>query len=127
MGCRGGHEHDQLKYGLSLYISREKRPSNMETSFPAFSPTRPTRRVVRREPREPGCQTRHNDLFSHYNLILRKLKEKCPKGARKYTKRIVLIPPGHPTILLKSNLFNIAAVSVKGLLFKKNICTLDSH
>ena len=52
-----GHEHDQLKYGLSLYISREKRPSNIETSFPAFSPTRPTRRMVRREPWERGCQT----------------------------------------------------------------------
>ena len=27
--------------------------------------------------------------------------------------RIVLIPPGHPIILLKSNNLNIAAVSVK--------------
>ena len=60
-------------------------------------------------------------------LYSENLKKKCPKGARKYTKRIVLMPPGHPTILLKSNLFNIAAVSVKGLLFKKNICTLGSH
>ena len=24
-------------------------------------------------------QTRHKDLFCHYNLILRKLKEKCPE------------------------------------------------
>ena len=32
--------------------------------------------------------------------------------ARKY-KRNVLIPPGHPTILLKSNEFNMAAVQVK--------------
>ena len=31
------------------------------------------------------------------------------QGARKY-KRNVLIPPGHPTILLKSNEFNMAAV-----------------
>ena len=102
-----GHVHDQLKYGLSLYISREK---GYQTGKPrsqcSLSPTRPTHRVGRIEPWEQGCQTRHNDLFSHYNLILRKLKE----------KRIVLMPPGHPTILLKSNLFNIAAVSVKGLL-----------
>ena len=49
-------------------------------------------------------QTRHKDLFSHYNLILRKLKKKknVPKSARKY-KRNVLIPPGHPIILLKSS------------------------
>ena len=32
-----------------LYFSG-KTPSNTETSFPEFSPTRPTRRVVRREP-----------------------------------------------------------------------------
>ena len=24
-------------------------------------------------------KTRHKDLFSHYNLILRKLKKKCPE------------------------------------------------
>ena len=48
-------------------------------------------------------QTRHKDLFSHYNLILRKLKKtNVPKSARKY-KRNVLMPPGHPIILLKSN------------------------
>ena len=99
----------------------------METSFPEFTPTRPTRSVVRREPWERGCQTRHNDLFSHYNLIPRKLKEKMPRKALVNTKRIVLMPPGHPTILLKSNLFNMAAVSAKGLLFKKNKCTLDNH
>ena len=99
----------------------------METWFPGFSPTRPARWVVRREPWERGCQTRHNDLFSHYNLILRKLKEKIPRKGLVNTNRIVLIPPGHPTILFKSNLFNMAAVSVKGLLFKKNNCTLDNH
>ena len=38
-------------------------------------------------------QTLHNDIFSQYNLIMS--------------------PPGHPTILLKSDLFNMAAVSVK--------------
>ena len=79
-----GHEHDQLKYGLSLYISREKRPSNMETSFPAFSPTRPTRRVVRRERWERGCQTRHNDLLTHYNLI-RVSRKRRPRKRRPMT------------------------------------------
>ena len=35
----------------------------------------------------------------------------CPKNARKInTERV---PPGHPVILLKSNKFNTAAVSVK--------------
>ena len=99
----------------------------METSFPEFSPTRPTRRVVRREAWERGCQTRHNNLFTHYNLIPRELKEKMPRKALVNTKRIVLMPTGHPTILLKSNLFNMDAVSVKGLLFKKNNYTLDNH
>ena len=54
-------------------------------------------------------KTRHKDLFSHYNLLLRK---NVRKSARKY-KRNVLIPPGLPIILLKSNEFNMAAVSVK--------------
>ena len=48
-------------------------------------------------------QTRHKDLFSHYNVILRKpLRKNVPKSARKY-KLNVLMPPGHPIILLKSN------------------------
>ena len=48
-------------------------------------------------------QTRYKDLFCHYNLILRKpLRKNVPKSARKY-KRNVLMPPGHPIILLKSN------------------------
>ena len=42
-------------------------------------------------------QTRHNDFFSHYNLFLGKLEEKLVRN------RIVLMPPGHPIILLKSN------------------------
>ena len=46
-------------------------------------------------------QTRHKDLFSHYNLILRKLLQKnVPKSARKY-KRNVLMLPGNPIILVK--------------------------
>ena len=48
-------------------------------------------------------QTQHKDLFSHYNLILRKLfRKNVPKSARTY-KRNALMPPGHPIILLKSN------------------------
>ena len=46
-------------------------------------------------------QTRHKDLFSHYNLILKSLRKNVPKSARKY-KRNVLMPPGHPIVLLKS-------------------------
>ena len=36
-----------------------------------------------------------------------------PRKTLLNTKRNVLVPPGHPIILLKSNLFNMAAVSVK--------------
>ena len=45
-------------------------------------------------------------FFSHYNLFLGKLKEKLARKARVNTERvyrIVLMPPGHPTILLKSD------------------------
>ena len=55
-------------------------------------------------------------FFSHYNLFLGKLKEKLARKARVNTERvyrIVLMPPGYPIILLKSNEFNMAAVSVK--------------
>ena len=55
-------------------------------------------------------------FFSHYNLFLGKLEEKLARKARVNTERvyrIVLMPPGHPTILLKSNEFNMAAVLVK--------------
>ena len=47
-------------------------------------------------------QTRHKDLLSHYNLILRKLRKNVLKSTQKY-KRNELMPPGHPIILLKSN------------------------
>ena len=43
-------------------------------------------------------QTRRNDLFSHYNLFLRKLKEKLARKARVNTERvyqIVLMSPGN--------------------------------
>ena len=51
-------------------------------------------------------QTRHNDLFSHYNLFLGKLKEKLARKAHVNTDASILDPPhapGHPIILLKSN------------------------
>ena len=49
-------------------------------------------------------KTRHNDIFSHYNLFLRKRKEKLARKARVNTERvyrIVLMPPGYPMIHLK--------------------------
>ena len=49
--------------------------------------------------------TRHNDQFSHYNLMLRKLQEKMSRKALVNTKRNLLMLPGHPIILLKSNLY----------------------
>ena len=51
-------------------------------------------------------QTRHNDLFFfQYNVFLGKLKEKLARKARVNTERvnrILLMPPGHPIILIKS-------------------------
>ena len=60
-------------------------------------------------------QTRHNDVFSLYNRVLKTLQEKMSQKALVNTKRNVLMPPspGHPTIPLKSNLLNMAAVSGK--------------
>ena len=52
-------------------------------------------------------QTRHNNLFSNYNLLLGELKEKLARKGRVNAERvyrIVLMPPGHPVILL--NLIN---------------------
>ena len=43
----------------------------------------------------------------------KKTLKKMPRRALVNTKRNVLMPPGHPIILLKSNLFNMAAESVK--------------
>ena len=45
-------------------------------------------------------------FFSHCSLFLEKMKEKLARKARVNTERvyrIVLLPPGHPIILLKSN------------------------
>ena len=45
-------------------------------------------------------------FFPHYNLFLGKRKEKLARKARVNSERvyrILLMPPGHPIILLKSN------------------------
>ena len=48
-------------------------------------------------------KTRHKDLFFPLQSYSKKtLRKNVPKSARKY-KRNVLMPPGHPIILLKSN------------------------
>ena len=55
-------------------------------------------------------------FFSYYNPFLGKLEDKLARKARVNTERvyrIVLMPPGHPIILLKSKHFNMAAASVK--------------
>ena len=57
-------------------------------------------------------QTQHKDLFPLQSYSKKTLRKNVPKSARKY-KRNVFMPPGHPIILLKSNYFNMAAVSIK--------------
>ena len=60
--------------------------------------------------------TAQRSIFSSYNLSLGKLKAKLARKERVNTERvyrIVLMPPGHPIILLKSSKFNMAAVLVK--------------
>ena len=41
-----------------------------------------------------------------------------PRKALVNSKQDVLMPPGHPIILLNSNIFNVAAVSVKRSILK---------
>ena len=51
-------------------------------------------------------QTQYNNIFSYYDLFLGKLNEKLARKARENTERvyrIVLMPPGYPIILIKSN------------------------
>ena len=102
-----GHEHDQLKYGLSLYISLEKHQTRKPRSQSSLLPALPVRWLGE----NPGNEVaKHGTtiFFPITILFLENLKKNglcsCPS------------PPGHPIILLKSNLFNIAAVLVKGLL-----------
>jgi len=78
-GMRRGHllsiyENFSGKKRTSMYISREKGDHYY-------------------------IQTRHNDLFSHNNLFLGKLKKKLARKARVNTQRvyrIVLMPLGIP-------------------------------
>ena len=61
-------------------------------------------------------QARHNYLFFSLQSFSRKTCRKIGRKARVNTERvyrIVLMPTGHPIILLKANKFNMAAVSVK--------------
>ena len=86
MGCPGGHwlsiyARFSGKKRISTYISREKGDRHY-------------------------IQSRHNDLFSHYNLFLGKLKEKLARKAHVNTDTSILDrshAPGHPIILLKSS------------------------
>ena len=94
-----GHEHDQLKYGLSLYISLEKghqtrKPRSQSSLLPALPV-----RWLRNEVAKHGTTI----FFPITILFLENLKK----------NGLCSCPPGHPIILLKSNLFNIAAVLVK--------------
>ena len=88
--------------------------------YAPFSSKKSTSMYISREKGDHYyIQTRHNDRFSHYNLFLGKSKENWPEKCawillRVY--RILLMPPGHPIILLKSNYFNMAAASEKSLL-----------
>ena len=93
MECPGGHSLTidagfSGKKRTSMYISREKGDRYY-------------------------IQRRHNDLFFSLHFFLGKLKEKLARKAR-VNMRSCSCPPGHPTILLKSNWFNMAAVPVKG-------------
>ena len=56
--------------------------------------------------------TAQGSFFLLQSYSKKTLRKNVPKSARKY-KRNVLLPHGHPIILLKSNEFNMAAVSVK--------------
>ena len=73
-------------------------------------------------------QTRHNDLFFPLQSFSWKLTEKLARKVRVNTQRvywIVLMPLGHPIILLKSNKFNMAAVSVKGSIVSEILDSLS--
>ena len=51
-------------------------------------------------------------FFSLQFYSKKTLRKDVPKSTQKY-KRNVLMPPGHPIIVLKLSLFNMAVVSVK--------------
>ena len=56
--------------------------------------------------------TAQGSIFPLQSYSKKTLRKNVPKCTQKY-KRNVLMPPGHPLILLKSYEFNMAAVSVK--------------
>ena len=60
--------------------------------------------------------TAQGSFFPLQSYSKKTLRKNVPKNARKY-KRNELMPPEHPIILLKSNLFNMAAASVKRSVF----------
>ena len=82
--CRVGCNNDRLflvqyqKYGLSLYISREKRRSLLHPN------------------------TAQGSFFPLQSYSKKTLRKNVPKSTRKYNRN-VLMPPVHPIILLKSN------------------------
>ena len=101
-----GHEHDLLKYGLSLYISLEKghqtrKPRSQSSLLPALP--------VRWLGENPGNEVAKHGTTIFFPITILFLENLKKNG-------LCSCPPGHPIILLKSNLFNIAAVLVKGLL-----------
>ena len=76
MGCPGGHR-------LSVYVrfSGKKRIST---------------NISREKGDRHYIQTRHNDLFSHCNLFLGKLKEKLARKAHLNTDASILDRPHAP-------------------------------
>ena len=75
--------------------------------YASFSGKKRTSMFISREKGDHYyIQTRHDDLFFHYNLFLGKLKEKLARKARVNTDASIsdrAHAPGHPIILLKSN------------------------
>ena len=60
------------------------------------------------------ANTAQRSIFSDHNLFLGKLKAKLSRKGHVNTERVYRIMlPRHPIILLKSNKFKMAAVSVK--------------
>ena len=91
MGCPRGHEHDSI-YSLSI------RNMVVHCTFLGEQAT---------------CKHGSTIFIPIRILFQENLKKKMPRRALVNTKQNVLMPPGHPIMLLKSNLFNMASISVK--------------
>ena len=100
------------RYSGHLEFIRSKKyygmPSGHSLSiYVRFSAKKRTSMHISREKGDHYyIQTWHNDLFFPLQSFLGKLKEKLAQKARVNTERvyrIVLMPPGHPIILLKPN------------------------